>query len=53
MNVSNDYRKVEFDFDVKVKKSSIAKKLVLRIDEKNHCPVLSVPKYCSQKQDLI
>ena len=42
----------EFDFDVKVKKSSIAKKLVLRIDEKNHCPVLSVPKYCSQKQAL-
>ena len=42
----------EFDFEVKVKKSSAAKKLVLRIDEKNRCPVLSVPKYCSQKQAL-
>ena len=42
----------EFDFDIKVKKSSIAKKIVLRIDEKNHCPVLSIPKYCSQKQAL-
>lgn len=41
-----------FDFEVKVKKSSTAKKLVLRIDEKNRCPVLSVPKYCSQKQAL-
>ena len=42
----------EFDFNVKVKKSSTAKKLVIRIDEKNRCPVLSVPKYCSQKQAL-
>ena len=42
----------EFDFDVKVRKSLTAKKLVLRIDEKNHCPVLSVPKYCLKKQAL-
>ena len=42
----------EFDFDIKVKKSSTAKKLVLRIDEKNRCPVLSVPKYCLKKQAL-
>lgn len=41
-----------FDFEVVVKKTSIAKKLVLRIDEKNRRPILSVPKYCSQKQAL-
>lgn len=43
----------EFGFDIRVKKSPTAKKLVLRIDEKNHCPVLSVPKYCSKKQALM
>ena len=42
----------DFDFEIKVNKSSVAKKLVLRIDEKSHCPVLSVPKYCSRKQAL-
>lgn len=42
----------EFDFEIKVKKLPTAKKLVLRIDEKNHCAVLSVPKYCSKKQAL-
>lgn len=42
----------DFDFEIKVKKSSVAKKLVLRIDEKCHCPVLSIPKYCSKKQAL-
>lgn len=42
----------ELGFDIKVKKSSTAKKMVLRIDEKNHCPVFSVPKYCSHRQAL-
>lgn len=42
----------DFNFDVKVKKSAVAKKLVLRIDEKNHCSVLTVPKYCSQKKAM-
>ena len=39
-----------FDFDIKVSKSSRAKRLTIRIDEKNHCPVLTIPKYCSKKQ---
>ena len=42
----------EFSFDIKVKKSVVAKKLVLRIDEKNRCAVLSIPKYCLKKQAL-
>ncbi len=42
----------EFPFDVKVKKTSVAKKMVLRIDVKNHCANLSVPKYCLRKQAL-
>lgn len=42
----------EFPFDVKVKKTSVAKKMVLRIDSKDHCAILSIPKYCSQRQAL-
>ena len=42
----------ELGFDVKVKKSVLAKKLVLRIDEKSHMPILTIPKCCSQKQAL-
>lgn len=42
----------EFPFDVKVKKTSVAKKLVLRIDSKDHCAILSIPKYCLRKQAL-
>ena len=42
----------DFSFKVKVKKSTSAKKLILRIDEKNRCPVLSIPKYCTKKQAL-
>lgn len=37
-------------FDVRVIRSRTAKRLTLRIDEKEHCPVLTVPKHCSQKQ---
>ena len=39
-----------FGFDIKIIKSSLAKKLTLRIDEKNHQPVLTIPKLCSQKR---
>lgn len=42
----------EFPFDVKVKKTSVAKKMVLRIDSKDHCAILSIPKYCLRKQAL-
>lgn len=42
----------QFEFDVKVVKSPLAKRLTLRIDEKNHRPVLTVPKYCSQNKAL-
>ena len=40
----------EFDFPLKVIKNSRAKKLTLRIDSKERLPVLTVPRYCSQKK---
>lgn len=42
----------EVGFPLKVIKSSRAKKLTLRIDSKEHIPVLSIPKYCSQKKAI-
>lgn len=39
-----------FDFPIKVIKSPRAKRLTLRIDSKEHIPVLSIPPRCSQKQ---
>lgn len=36
-----------FDFDIKIIKSSTAKRLTLRIDAKDRIPVLSIPKRCS------
>lgn len=42
----------QFPFDVKVIRSPLAKRLTLRIDEKNHRPVLTLPKYCSQSKAL-
>lgn len=45
-----------FDFaktlnmNIKVVKSPLAKKLTLRIDEKNRIPVLTIPKYCSSRK---
>lgn len=39
-----------FDFDIKVVQSPISRKLTLRIDAKEHIPVLSIPKYCSRKR---
>ena len=37
-------------FALKVVNSSRAKRLSLRIDEKQHLPVLTIPKRCSQKK---
>ncbi|MCQ2741194.1 MAG: M48 family metallopeptidase, partial [Alphaproteobacteria bacterium] len=44
-----NYQK-HFGFEVKILKSNRAKRLTLRIDEKNHCPALTIPKNCSEKQ---
>ena len=46
-----DFRE-RFGFDIKVVKSPLAKRLTIRIDEKNHRPVLTIPKYCSQRRAL-
>ncbi|MBE6444051.1 MAG: M48 family metallopeptidase [Alphaproteobacteria bacterium] len=43
----------KFPFKIKIIKSLKAKKLILRIDEKLHCAVLTIPKTCSQKQALL
>ncbi len=40
----------EIDFPLKVSKSARAKKLTLRIDSKERIPVLTIPRYCSQKK---
>ena len=37
-------------FEIKIVKSPRAKRLTLRIDEKAHLPVLTVPRYCSGKK---
>ena len=42
----------KFGFDIKVVRSPLAKRLTLRIDEKNHRPVLTVPRYCSQAKAI-
>lgn len=39
-------------FEIKVIKSPQAKRVTLRIDEKRHLPVLTIPKYCSQTKAL-
>ena len=44
--------KNDFDFDIKIIKSPLAKRLTLRIDEKNRRAVLTIPKYCSRKRAL-
>lgn len=38
------------DFDIKIIKSARAKKLTLRIDFKEHIPVLTIPNRCSSKR---
>lgn len=42
----------QLGFEIKIIKSPRAKRLTLRIDEKKHQPVLTVPKYCSQTKAL-
>lgn len=41
-----------FDFDIKIVQSSSSRKLILRIDNKERIPVLSIPKYCSRKRAI-
>lgn len=36
--------------EIKIIKSPLAKRLTLRIDDKNHIPVLTIPKYCSSRK---
>ena len=40
----------EVGMDIKVVRSNSLSKLILRIDSKEHIPVLSVPKFCSQRR---
>lgn len=42
----------ELGMDIKVIKSPLAKRLTLRIDEKNRLPVLTLPRYCSSRKAL-
>lgn len=42
----------QIDFPIKIVKSPRAKKLTLRIDTREHLPVLSIPRYCPQKKRL-
>ena len=41
-----------FDFELRVIKNPRAKKLTLRIDSKERLPVLTIPRYCSQKRAI-
>ena len=41
-----------FDFDIKIVQSASSRKLILRIDQKDRVPVLTVPKYCSRKRAI-
>ncbi|MBO6282019.1 MAG: M48 family metallopeptidase [Alphaproteobacteria bacterium] len=41
-----------FDFDIKIIQSPSSRKLILRIDQKERIPVLTVPKYCSRKRAI-
>ncbi|MBR2034091.1 MAG: M48 family metallopeptidase [Alphaproteobacteria bacterium] len=42
----------ELGFAIKTVKSSSARRLTLRIDEKERIPILSIPKYCSNHKAL-
>lgn len=42
----------ELGFAINIVKSPIARRLSLRIDEQAHLPVLTIPRYCSQKKAL-
>lgn len=39
-------------FEIKVSKSARARKLTLRIDNKNRTPALTIPRFCSNKKAL-
>lgn len=41
-----------FGFNIKIKKTTLAKRLTLRIDEKNHIPVLTIPNCCSKNKAI-
>lgn len=42
-----------FDFEIKIKKTPLAKRITLRIDEKNRIPVLTIPEKCSKKKAVL
>ena len=42
--------KEKVGIDIKVIQSTSSRKLTLRIDAKNHIPVLSIPRFCSRKK---
>ena len=42
----------KFDFDIKIVRSPQAKRLTLRIDEKNRRPILTIPRFCSQTKAI-
>lgn len=42
----------ELGFDIRVVNSLSARKLTIRIDEKERIPVLTIPKFCSRKKAL-
>lgn len=42
----------ELGFDIRVIKSPRARKLILRVDNKDRIPVLTVPRYCSSKKAI-
>lgn len=44
--------KEEVGIDIKVVQSASSRKLTLRIDAKNHIPILSVPRFCSRKKAI-
>lgn len=41
-----------FGFEIKTIKTPLAKRLTLRIDEKNRIPVLTIPENCSKKKAI-
>ena len=46
-----DYAAV-LGYDIKVNKSSRTRKLILKVDNKERIPVLTIPRYCSSKKAL-
>ena len=44
--------KEAIDFDIKINPSPTAKRMTLRVDSKERIPVLTLPKYCSNKKAI-